>query len=220
MLYIIYILPGLILSIIASIWIQISYKRFSKRNTNNPTAYEIAKRVTYDENLPVDIIAQGKPLSDHFDPTNDTVKLSQIASESNSIADIAVTMHEIGHVQQKFTNSILFKIRTAIVPVVNIGSKLGYLLIIIGLFLNILQLSEFGLILFASTTIFALITVPIEIDASIRAFKLIKKYKLLSSEDMKPAKSVLSGAALTYVAALLTSFLNLLYYSSMIRRRS
>jgi Zn-dependent membrane protease YugP len=220
MLYIIYILPGLILSIIASLWIQISYKRFSKKTTNNPTAYEIAKRVTYDENLPVDIISQGPPLSDHFDPTRDSVKLSQIASESNSIADIAVTMHEIGHVQQKFTNSILFKIRTALVPVVNIGSKLGYILILIGLFLNILQLSEFGLILFASTTIFALITVPIEIDASIRAFKLIKKYKLLSNEDMKPAKSVLSGAALTYVAALLTSFLNLLYYSSLIRRRS
>lgn len=217
--YLFYLLPGLILSLIATIWIKISYGRFSKVVTNNPTAYELALKVVDDENLPIDVITQGQPLSDYFDSQNDTIKLSQRASESNSIADIAVTMHELGHVQQKFDESILFKIRTGLVPIVNIGSKLGYGLIVLGLILNFLQIAEIGIILFASTTIFALITVPIEIDASKRGLALIKKYSLLSGSELNSAKSVLTGAALTYVAALLTSMLNLLYYVNLVNGR-
>lgn len=217
--YTIYIIPGLILSIIASIWIQLAYSRNSKRNTNNPPALEIANEIVEKEGYPVDIISQGEPLTDYYDPKKEIVKLSKKAPTSNSIGDIAVSLHELGHVQQKHERNILFRIRTSLVPIVNIGSQLGYILFLIGFLLNILQLSEIGLILFALTTVFALLTVPIEIDASIKAMKFINKYNLLTNKEKRGARNVLIGAAMTYIASLLTSLLNLLYYVNLLNRR-
>ncbi len=218
--YFIYILPGLVLSIIAQIWITTSFKKYSHLSTgSNITGQQAAQIIKEGEQFPVSIKVQGDNLSDHFDPTKDMVSIST-ASLEDSVASVAVVAHEFGHVQQKYTNSLLFNLRTGLVPIVNIGSRLGYILIIAGLILNILGLAEIGLMLFALTTVFALVTLPIEIDASKRAFKLIRKYNLISESRIGGAKSVLSGAATTYIAALLTSLLNLLYYASLIRKRN
>jgi hypothetical protein len=105
------------------------------------------------------------------------------------------------------------------VPVVNIGSNLGYILFFVGLILNALNLAEIGLILFASTTIFALVTLPVEFDASKRGLKFIKKYNLIEEGKQFGARKVLSAAALTYVASFVTSLLNLLYYVNLLQGR-
>ena len=105
------------------------------------------------------------------------------------------------------------------VPVVNIGSSLGYMLFFVGLILNALNLAQIGLILFASTTVFALVTLPVEFDASKRGLKFIKKYNLIEADKQSGAKKVLNAAALTYVASFVTSLLNLLYYASILNNR-
>lgn len=217
--YTIYILPGLILAIIAQIWITSSFKKYSKiQSGSNTTGIDAANIIKDGESFPVSITVYGESLSDHFDPSKDNVNISSNSIE-DSISSIAVVAHEFGHVQQKFSKSFLFHIRTGLVPIVNIGSRLGYILIIVGLILNILGLAQIGLILFASTTVFALITVPIEIDASKRGLKLIKKYNLIQESRLDGAKSILGAAATTYIASLLTSLLNLFYYASVISRR-
>ncbi len=218
--YFIYILPGFILALIAQAWISSSFKKYSLlSNGNNITGEKAAQIIKEGEKFPVDIVVQGPALSDHFDPRKDIVSISKDSLE-DSVASVAVVAHEFGHVQQKYTNSFLFNLRTGLVPIVNIGSKLGYILLIAGLILNILGLAQVGLILFALTTVFALVTLPIEIDASKRAFKLIKKYNLISESRIEGAKSILTAAATTYIAALLTSLLNVLYYASLVRKRS
>lgn len=217
--YTIYILPGLILAIIAQIWITSSFKKYSKiQSGSNTTGIDAANTIKDGESFPVSITVYGESLSDHFDPSKDNVNISSNSIE-DSISSIAVVAHEFGHVQQKFSKSFLFHIRTGLVPIVNIGSRLGYILIIVGLILNIIGLAQIGLILFASTTVFALITVPIEIDASRRGLKLIKKYNLIQESRLDGAKSILGAAATTYIASLLTSLLNLFYYASVISRR-
>ena len=218
--YFVYIIPGFVLALIAQAWISISFKKYSNLSSgSNITGEQAARIIKEGEGYSVDIIVQGESLSDHFDPSKNIVSISK-ASLEDSVASVAVVAHEFGHVQQKYNNSLLFNIRTALVPIVNIGSRLGYILIIIGLILNILGLAEIGLILFALTSVFALVTLPIEIDASKKAFKLIRKYNLIQESRIGGAKSILSAAATTYIAALLTSLLNVLYYASLIRRRS
>jgi len=219
--YTIYILPGLILSIIAEIWIKSAYSKNSDISSGyDKTSLDIAKEIILKESLPISINISGPALSDSFDPSRDIINMSTRAVQSNSVADIAVTLHEIGHAKQKYDRSPLFILRTGIVPIVNIGSRLGYILIIIGLLLNVLQLAQIGIILFASTTVFALITVPIEIDASKKAIQLINKYNLIQPARVNGAKQVLTAAAMTYIASLLTSFLNLIYYSSIVRKKN
>jgi hypothetical protein len=121
-------------------------------------------------------------------------------------------------VDQKFNNSLLFKARTALVPIVQIGSNLGYILFFLGLLLSVFRLAEIGLLLFASTTIFAFLTLPIEIDASRRGLALIERYDLIHRSSRGGARMILLAAALTYIAAFVTSLLNLLYYASFLNR--
>jgi len=212
-------IPALILTIGAQLWIKISYSRNSKVLPGTGiTGQQAGNMIKDGEAFPVEIIVQGNSLSDHFDPSRDIVSLST-ASQNSSVADIAVTAHEFGHVDQKFSNSPLFKLRNGLVPIVNIGSRLGYILIILGFILSIVQISEIGLILFATTTLFALVTLPIEIDATKRGLAFIKKYKLIQEGNISGAKSVLNAAATTYIASLLTSLLNLIYWIIRVRGR-
>ncbi len=218
--YILYAIPVFILSIASQIWIKSSYAKNSvKLPGNNMTGKEAAEIIKSKNNFPVEIIVQGPALSDHFDPSKNTVSIS-MESMKSSVADIAVVAHEFGHVQQKFSNSILFKFRNGLVPVVNIGSNLGLILIILGLSINILGLSQLGLILFSLTTVFALITVPIERDATKKGLNFIKEYNLIDQDGISGAKSVLNAASMTYIASLLSSLMNLLYYTSRVRRRN
>lgn len=217
--YILYAIPVFILSIVSQIWIKSSYAKNSVKSPGtNLTGKDVAEIIKEKNRFPVEILVQGPALSDHFDPSKNIVSISTESMKS-SVADIAVVAHEFGHVQQKFTNSSLFKLRNGLVPVVNIGSNLGLVLIILGISLNVLGLSQFGLVLFSLTTVFALITVPIERDATRKGLNFIKEYKLVDQEGMAGAKSVLNAASMTYVASLLSSLINLLYYASRVRRR-
>jgi hypothetical protein len=217
--YILYAIPIFIISIICQIWINSSYARNAAKSPGtNLTGKDAAEIIRSKNNFPVDIIVQGKALSDHFDPSKDTVSISTEALKS-SVADIAVVAHEFGHVQQKFSNSILFKFRNGLVPIVNIGSNLGLIFIIVGLTIELLNLAQLGLILFSLTTVFAFITIPIERDATRRGLNFIKEYNLIDKDEISGAKSVLNAASMTYVASLLSSLMNLFYYASRVRSR-
>jgi Zn-dependent membrane protease YugP len=218
--YFLFLVPILVISLIAQLWITITYKKNSKISPKTGlTGLDAANIITEGENFSVDVVVQGGALTDHFDPVKDIVSLSRSAQKS-SVSDIAVVAHEFGHVQQKFSNSKLFKVRNILVPVVNIGSQLGYILIIAGIFLSIFSLSRVGLILFSGTTIFALVTLPIEIDATKRGVKLIRKYRLVDHSLIPKAQATLKAAAFTYIASLLTSLLNLFYYISLVNRHT
>jgi Zn-dependent membrane protease YugP len=218
--YLYYALPGFVLAIIAQILVTLRYNKYSKVSSgSNLTGLDAAKLIRDNENYPVDINRIPGKLSDNFNPRKDIVNISSDNATSNSVANIAVIAHEFGHVQQKFSASLLFRLRSIMVPVVNIGSNLGYILFFVGLFISAFGLAELGLILFASTTVFALITLPVEFDASRRGMNLIEKYNLIEKNKKSGARKVLNAAALTYIASFVTSFTNLLYYSSILNRR-
>lgn len=218
--YLIYTIPAILLVTISQIWISSSYSRMSKIVPRTKlTGEQAAEKIIEGEQFQIGLNISGRSLSDHFDPRNNTVTLSTSAKNS-SVADIAVSAHELGHVAQKYSKSILFNLRNGLVPIVNIGSNLGYILIAVGFAINLLQLTYIGLILFSSSALFALLTVPIEFDASKRAISFIKKYNLIEEENIPKAKTVLNAAGFTYVASLLTSLLNLLYFVSRVRRRN
>lgn len=218
--YLYYALPGLLLAVIAQILVSVRFNRYSKVSAGtNLTGMDAAQLIRDKENFPADIQTVNGKLNDNFDPRNDVVHISQDNISSGSVANIAVVAHEFGHVQQKFTSSLTFKIRTFMVPIVNIGSNLGYILFFVGLLINALDLAQIGLILFAGTTVFALITLPIEFDASRRGMKFIEKYNLIEEGERDGAKKVLSAAALTYIAGFITSLANLLYYGNILSSR-
>lgn len=218
--YYYFALPGLILGLIAQLLISIRYNKYSKIPAeSHMTGLDAAELIRDREDFPIDIATNQGKLQDNFDPRKDIVNISSDNINSNSVANIAVVAHEFGHVGQKFSSSFLFKLRTFMVPVVNIGSSLGYVLFFVGLVLNALNLAQIGLILFASTTVFALVTLPVEFDASKRGLKFIKKYNLIEADKQSGAKKVLNAAALTYVASFVTSLLNLLYYASILNNR-
>lgn len=218
--YLYFALPGLVLGIIAQLLITFRYNKYSNVDAgSNRTGLDTAKLIRNEENYQVDInITEGK-LKDNFNPVKDIVNISSDNVNSQSVANIAVVAHEFGHVDQKFSSSILFKIRSLMVPVVNIGSNLGYILFFIGLLINALNLAELGLILFGSSTVFAFITLPIEFNASSRGMKLIKKYNLISEDRRDGAKKVLRAAALTYIAGFISALGNLLYFASILSGR-
>ena len=218
--YFYFALPGLILGLIAQYLLSIRYNKYSKIPAeSHMTGLDAAELIRDREDFPIDIATNQGKLQDNFDPRKDIVNISSDNINSNSVANIAVVAHEFGHVGQKFSSSFLFKLRTFMVPVVNIGSSLGYVLFFVGLILNALNLAQIGLILFASTTVFALVTLPVEFDASKRGLKFIKKYNLIEADKQSGAKKVLNAAALTYVASFVTSLLNLLYYASILNNR-
>jgi hypothetical protein len=164
------------------------------------------------------ITTPGK-LNDYYNPITHTVNISQDNSVNDSVANIAVVAHEFGHVQQKQSGSLLFKFRSGLVPAVNIGSKLGVILIIIGVALAFSGLAWLGIGLFALTTLFSIVTLPLEIDASRRGMNIIKELNLIDVNRMGGARAVLTAASLTYVAALVTSLGQLLYFIMQVQSR-
>lgn len=152
-------------------------------------------------------------MSDHYDPQSNVLRLSDGVGNSASVASLAIAAHEIGHAMQDRDNYAPLKLRSAIAPAVNIGSSLGWLMIFAGMFLQIPELAWVGVIALASGAIFAIITLPVEFDASSRALRLLTETGLLTdSEEQRGAKSVLDAAALTYVAGLGAALSQLLYY--------
>jgi uncharacterized protein len=218
--YYLFVLPGLGLALLAQLLVWLNYSKYSGVSADSGlTGLEAANKIARGEGFDVEIQLTPGKLNDYFNPVNNVVNLSADNQTSTSVANIAVVAHEFGHVQQKYHAFFLFGIRTGMVPAVNIGSTVGYLLFIVGIFLNFSGLITLGLILFSLTTIFTFITLPIEFDASRRGMALIRKYNLIAEDKLGGARGVLMAAALTYVAALVQSLGQLLYFISIANRR-
>lgn len=214
-------LPGFIITIIAQIYVKIVYGKYNSIPVSKHTGMEVAKLIKNGEQFPVEIYSKGGKLEDNFDPTNNIVNISTDNMAQGTVANIAVVAHEFGHVQQKFKKSSLFRFRMTMIGITKFTSSAGYILFIIGILLSALRLAEIGLIFFSTSTLLALITIPVEVDASKRGMALIKKYSLLDTYDTNGAKQVLTAAVLTYIAGFFSSALNLLYYINILggRRR-
>lgn len=210
--YLILVVPALILSGIAQWRVNSTYKAMSKvPSMRGLTGAEAAMRVlSYYGITNVKVLQTQGRLSDHYDPRSNVIRLSPEVYSGRSIASVGIACHEAGHAAQHAQNYVPIKVRNLILPVANIGSSVGFALAIFGYFLGFGILIDIGIILFASVTVFQLVTLPIEFNASSRALKVISETGMLNDEEVPQAKKVLSAAAMTYVAALLVSIMSLL----------
>lgn len=217
-LYILFSLPAIILSVLASILLRYwNNKYINTPASTNLTGLEAVQKAAPSYNLNINLTRTEGYLSDHYNPSNDTLALSRDVAQKPSIASIAIATHELGHAQQDQTKNLLIGLRAFIVPVVNIGTTVGYGLIIMGIVLTLTNLAWIGVILFSFSTFFSLLTLPIEIDASRRALNMIREQHLLDNTEIGGAKKVLAAASLTYVAAAVASLANLAYFIFQVR---
>lgn len=215
-LYLILVLPAILFAMIASAKVNSTFEKYQKQlSSRRITGAEAARRVLNAHglhNVPIRMV-NGK-LTDHYDPRDNTVYLSEAVHNSTSTAAIGVAAHEAGHAVQHAESYLPIKIRTAIIPVTNIGSRLAIPLILIGLLLGAwggnYVLAYVGVICFSLTALFQLVTLPTEFNASSRAMKALENGGILSQDELKGARKVLTAAAMTYVAALAVSLAQLL----------
>lgn len=224
-LYWIITLPALLLAVYAQWKVRSAYNKYSEvPNERGISGYQAAQELIRTNGLyGIDVEGVEGDLSDHYDPTKKVLRLSQGVANGRSVAALAIVAHEVGHAVQDQQEYAMMRVRSSLVPAVNIGSSLGIWLFMGGLFLNLTGLAWIGVGLFALAAVFALVTLPVELNASSRALEMLKTTNLLSQHDMKGAKSVLRAAALTYVAALAQAVLQLLYFVLLLsggRRRS
>jgi len=213
------LLPTLIITGAAQAWISSAYRKWgntanSRRITGQQTA-EVLFRAGHVQPVRLEV-APGQ-LTDHYDPSQGVVRLSQGVAMQPTVAAMAVTAHELGHVQQHQQSSVLMGLRTMLIPGARFGPSIGIILIILGLMMRFTGLAWLGLLIFAGATLFTVITLPVELDASRRAMNMLEQSGLLASpQDAQGARSVLTAAAFTYIAAVATSLLTLLYYAMLI----
>ena len=215
--YIILVLPFVLLSLWASSNVNSTFKKYAQQySTRRITGAEAAQRVLYAHGVRnVRIERVSGNLTDHFDPTTNVIRLSDGVYDNTSTAAIGVACHEAGHAVQYAQNYGPIKLRAAIIPVTNIGSKLAMPLILIGLLLSAFGSISTGLVYlgiacFSLSLIFQLVTLPVEFNASRRAMETIESAGLLTAEEQKGAKKTLKAAAMTYVAATAVSLMQLL----------
>lgn len=204
-------IPALIFALWAQFKVKSTFERFSRvSNSRGLTASQVARQILDDNGLyNVKIERISGHLSDHFDPRTNVVRLSDSVYGSSSVASIGVAAHEVGHAIQYATNYKPIKVRSSLVPVTNIGSTLGIWLVIIGMFIST-TLAVVGVVLFATVVLFQLVTLPVEFNASSRALATLESQNILYGDELVGAKKVLSAAAMTYVAALVSSLATLL----------
>ena len=206
------VLIGALICGIASLNVSSTFKRFSKySNERGLTAEDCASLIMGSAGI-YDVRVEGirGNLTDHYSPAEKVLRLSESVYGSTSVAAIGVAAHECGHAIQHRDGYFPLKLRSLSVPIANIGSWLSWPVIIIGLILGQTGLAELGVYLFSFVVLFQLITLPVEFDASRRALRILEEKNILAGEEMKGASKVLKAAALTYVAALFSSILQLL----------
>lgn len=217
--YMIYMLPAFILMMIASAYVKSSYNKWSQvRASSNLTGAQAAERLIASNALyGVRVEGVRGNLTDHYDPRSKVLRLSEGVYQSPSVAAVAIAAHELGHAMQDSEGYLPLRLRAAMVPLVNIGSTLGWILIIIGLLLRITDLAWLGVIVFSGGALFALATIPVELNASARAKQLLTNAGVIqTAEEQSGVNRVLNAAALTYVAGLITAVMQLLYFVSMV----
>jgi hypothetical protein len=216
--YLIYMLPAFILGLIAQLLVRGSFSRWSQvPNRAGLSGAQVAQRLADRMGL-YGMQLKGSPgqLTDHYDPRDNTLSLSQDIAQGSSVAAMAITAHELGHAQQDQEDYLPMKLRSALVPVVNIGTNAGWILIFLGLLLQLSDLAWLGVIAFSAGAVFSIATLPVELNASKRARQLLQTNGLVTTEEeQRGVNQVLNAAALTYVAAIATSVLQLMYFASL-----
>lgn len=206
------LVPAMLISIYAQSKISSTFNKYRRvKSYNGYTGAQVARMILDDSglhNVPIELVS-GK-LSDHYDPRQKVLRLSQDVYYSDSVASIGVAAHEVGHAIQHKNSYAPLIIRNTIVPAVNIGSNFSWILFVLGLMLGIRPLITFGILLFSAVVVFQLITLPVEFNASSRALKILKNRNILYPDEVKGAQKVLSAAAMTYVAATLMAISQLL----------
>jgi len=216
-LYILFSLPALLLGLWAQMKIRTAFTRYSQvRTANGMTGAEVARHILDANglhNVPIEVVRG--VLSDHYDPRARVLRLSPGVYNGNSVAAAGVAAHEAGHALQHQANYAPLAVRSAIIPAVQIGSWLGPIIFIIGLLMSD-TLAWIGLLLFAATAVFSLVTLPVEFNASERAKAWLRDMGLVYATEMKGVDSVLSAAALTYVAAAVQAISTVMYYAFLL----
>lgn len=211
----IFVLIGIIISSLASSRVNSTFRKYSwKMSSSGLTGAQTARKILDANGLSyVRIMPIGGSLTDHYNPKEKTISLSESVIDSNSISAVSVAAHECGHAIQDLIAYQPYLLRSAIVPGVNIASKISIYIMMIGFIISTLRpLVPIGIILFSSTLLFQLVTLPVEFDASNRAFDLLEDQRILSRDEVVYSKKVLNAAALTYVASAVASVLTILRF--------
>ena len=223
---IILIIPTLILSLYAQFKVKSTFNRYTQvAARSGMTGAQVAWQLLSASGIrDVEVEPIAGHLTDHYDPRDRTVRLSEAVYNQTSLAAIGVAAHEVGHAVQHNESYMPLAMRSGLFPIVNIGSRAAMPLIMIGLFIAYQgmmgsMLLNIGIILFAFTVIFQLVTLPVEFNASSRAIELLERERILSYDETVPAKKVLNAAALTYVAAAIASIMTLIRFILIARRR-
>ena len=220
--YFVFALPALLLGLWAQFKVKSAFNKYSRvRSSVGISGAEIARRMLDMSglyNVQVEMV-QGF-LTDHYDPRTRTLRLSPEVYRSNSLAAAGIAAHEAGHALQHQDAYLPLQIRSAIVPTVQFGSWLGPIIFMIGLLMNRTELAWIGLILFAATAVFAIVTLPVEFNASNRAKAFLTDSGMIYQHEMGGVRAVLDAAALTYVAAAAQAISTLLYYVFLLSGRS
>ena len=222
--FVVYVLSiiSVLITLLAQLFIDTSYRKYSKvKNERGITGLEAARYILDKNNLEdINITKVNGYLSDHYDPRNKVIRLSNNVYSNSSVGAVAVACHECGHAIQDKENYVFMRIRSKLVPIVNFSSYAGYVAILLGCLFGALELIWLGIFLEIAILIFQLITLPVEIDASKRALKELDYAHLLSSKELKQAKVMLTAAALTYVASLATTLIQILRLILMFTNRN
>ena len=217
------LIPAILLSLYAQYKISSAYKHYSKVRSQSGFTGAQAARALLNSNGLYDVRVEriGGRLSDHYDPRTRVINLSEDVYQGTSLSSLAIAAHETGHALQHSSGYFPLQLRSSFVPVANLGSGAGPILIMVGLFMpSYGWLLQLGIFAFAFAVFFQLITLPVEYNASHRALSLLQEESLLRSEEVRGARSVLNAAALTYVAAALAAVLQLARFILIARGRS
>lgn len=212
--YFVFLAPGLLLSLWASFRVKRAFKKYSKvRSVTGMTGAQAAQRLlTYAGITDVQVVATRGRLSDHYNPVTKKLALSEQVYGSNSVAAIGIACHEAGHAIQHAKNYAPLWLRSTLVPMAGIGSNIGYFVMFFGLILGSMGMFLVGVVMFSAVVLFQLVTLPVEFDATARAKRLAVSQGLILQTERVGMDRVLNAAALTYVAAAVSSLLTLAYF--------
>lgn len=212
--YLLFSLPALLLALFAQWRVQSAYRKYSRiRNMRSITGVEAARVLLRANGLThVDVQSARGVMSDHYDPRKKVLRLSKGVAQNASVASLGIAAHEVGHAVQDQVDYTLFRVRSGLVPVVNLGTWMGMILFFAGVLIQLSGLVWLGIIFFSGSVVFAFVTLPVERDASRRALQMLKAEGLVGTTDVQGVQAVLSAASLTYVAAMAQALSQLLYF--------
>ncbi len=212
--YLLFSLPALLLALVAQWRVQSAYRKYSRiQNMRDLTGLEAAQWLLRANGLGhVSVQGTRGVLSDHYDPGKNVLSLSRGVAQSRSVAALGIVAHEVGHAVQDQVDYAPLRVRSGLVPMVNLGTWMGMILFLVGIVIQLSGIVWLGIVLFSGSVVFAMVTLPVERDASRRALQMLKAEGLVGTMDLQGVESVLSAASLTYVAALAQALSQLLYF--------